>query len=450
MLRSRLIGADVGRHGRKAFALPFRPMLVLSFLAMLGGCAGWFDGVVSPSSRSSALPSSSPSTAAAAPAPTVEEQEAIPFDEAVLRAASRLLAEAERYRASTDPASPRTIVIDPLIDGVTGVQSIATRSMESRIVELVQKDHPRLRVEPFNTANLNKAPLVLLGSFTRVDARGDATGSGDRFRIWLVLADLKAGMIVARGTARARTEGVDTTPTRYFADSPAWTDDRSIKGYLATCEAEVGEPISRTYLDGILAAALINEAIQAYEAGRYDEALNLYTAASRTENGDQLRVHNGLYLTNWQLGRREAAAEAFGEVVDLGLRQDRLAVKLLFKPGSTTYWPDPKVTEPYPMWLEQVARRTARSGMCLEVSGHTSPTGSPMLNDRLSRLRAEHIRDQLIEEMPGLDNRVMAKGYGSRNTLVGTGRDDVTDALDRRVEFRPMACDDLREAPVSL
>ena len=38
------------------------------------------------------------------------------------------------------------------------------------------------------------------------------------------------------------------------------------------------------------------------------------------------------------------------------------------------------------------------------------------------------------------DQRFLAKGVGSRDLLIGTGKDDGSDALDRRVEFKTMAC----------
>ena len=38
-----------------------------------------------------------------------------------------------------------------------------------------------------------------------------------------------------------------------------------------------------------------------------------------------------------------------------------------------------------------------------------------------------------------MTNRMIAIGVGGREPLVGTGRDDATDALDRRVEFRVVA-----------
>ena len=46
----------------------------------------------------------------------------------------------------------------------------------------------------------------------------------------------------------------------------------------------------------------------------------------------------------------------------------------------------------YPMWLKQVAERTAKAGACLEVVGHASPTGAVAINDRLSKARAELVK----------------------------------------------------------
>lgn len=39
---------------------------------------------------------------------------------------------------------------------------------------------------------------------------------------------------------------------------------------------------------------MISTATDAYAAGRYREALDLYTSARATQGGDQLRVFNGL------------------------------------------------------------------------------------------------------------------------------------------------------------
>jgi outer membrane protein OmpA-like peptidoglycan-associated protein len=62
------------------------------------------------------------------------------------------------------------------------------------------------------------------------------------------------------------------------------------------------------------------------------------------------------------------------------------------------------------------------------------------MNDRLSSLRADFIRDRVEAEEGILQGRLLSDGRGSREMLVGTGRDDPSDALDRRVEFKVVPC----------
>jgi outer membrane protein OmpA-like peptidoglycan-associated protein len=158
--------------------------------------------------------------------------------------------------------------------------------------------------------------------------------------------------------------------------------------------------------------------------------------------GEQQRVLNGLYLANWSLGRRQEAEQAFARLVEFGLAQDRLALKLLFRPGSTEFVRDASVSGAYPMWLRQIADRAEqRRAACLRVTGHTSTTGTAEANDRLSLARAERVRAQLVSLQPPLAPRSRAEGRGAREPIIGTGTDDLRDALDRRVEFGPLACD---------
>ena len=87
------------------------------------------------------------------------------------------------------------------------------------------------------------------------------------------------------------------TPTAFFQDSPAWVPDGATDGYVRTCQGtRVGDPINPAYWDKIVAAAMINDAMNSYNAGRYEEALDLYRGVARAGGGDQLRVYNGLYL----------------------------------------------------------------------------------------------------------------------------------------------------------
>jgi outer membrane protein OmpA-like peptidoglycan-associated protein len=359
----------------------------------------------------------------------------------VLSAAETLLSKAKLPEAPTGAKSRYAVVVDPLIDGVTGSQSNATRAMGQRIVKLINDKFPQYEVQPFSATSVAKGPLVLIGTFTGVNKERKTAGMREAYRICLALADLKSGTLVGKGLAFAQMDGVDATPTTYFRDIPAWTEDPATLGYIRTCQGtKAGDPINPLYADRIVAASIISEAIEAYDAGRYQEALDLYESAARLPAGDQFRVFNGIYLANVKLGNQKAAVDAFGRIVDHGLGNKRLGVKFLFRPGSTAFWPDPKVSGSYPSWLSEIASRTAKLNSCLEVTGHTSATGPEPVNERLSLLRAEYVKTRLEREAPALNKRTIANGVGSRETLVGNGKDDATDALDRRVEFKVIGC----------
>ncbi len=397
-------------------------LALAAFLGGLGGCT-------TPPADEKQAP---------APAPPVQP---VPFDEAMLKAANDLFGRAQLPDAGAKEAAKYALVIDPLIDGVTGAQSAATRSMETRLVELVKNKYPQFAVQPFSTATVAKSPIVLVGTFTGVNKEGKTEGARDAFRICLALADLKTGKIISKGTARAKPEGVNITPTTYFKDSPTWTPDQATESYIKTCQGtKAGDPINPAYVDRILTAALISEAINAYNDRQYQKALELYQSALRSPGGQQLRVYNGLYLASWKLGRRDDATDAFGKIVDYGLTNKRLAVKFLFKPGSTDFLADRQVSGPYPLWLKQIAEGTAQNQGCLEVVGHTSRTGPEPINERLSLLRAESIKTKLERDRPALKARTIANGVGSKENLIGTGTDDARDALDRRVEFKVVDC----------
>ena len=361
----------------------------------------------------------------------------MPFDAALVKAASDLFS-----KANLDGAPDKlTLVIDPLIDGVTGAQSNATHLEEKRITELVKSNYPRFQVARFSAETIARSPVVLVGTFTAVNNAGVAGGAKDAYRICLALADMRTRTIISKGVSRALPAGIDPTPTAFFADSPVFAKDASTDSYVKTCQGtKVGDNVDQVYADRIVVASLVNDGIQAYDEGRYRDALDVYQSALKTPGGEQLRVFNGIYLTNYKLHRTHAAMSAFGKVVDYGLKGDKLAVKFLFRPGSTQFVGERSIRAPYGSWIETIAERTSAGKGCLEVVGHTSATGLPAVNDRLSGLRADYIKDRLEGEQTSLRGRLVSAGKGSREMIVGTGRDDPSDSLDRRVELKVIQC----------
>ena len=74
------------------------------------------------------------------------------------------------------------------------------------------------------------------------------------------------------------------------------------------------------------------------------------------------------------------------------------------------------------------------------MGGHTTRGASEPLNERLSLQRAEFIRHKASAIKPAFAKKSSAQGYGSRQTLIGTGKGDASDALDERIEFRKTGC----------
>lgn len=355
----------------------------------------------------------------------------------MLSAANNLL-----DKAQVVPPGPFRVVIDPLIDGVTGAQTVTTQAMGNRLVKLIQDSYPRYTVQPFKADTVRQGPLLLIGTFTGVNAERKTEGKREAYRICLALADLKTGKLVSKGLAFAQGSGIDSTPLPFFRDAPIWQDDSATNGYVRTCQGtKVGDPINPAYLDKIITATTIAEAVDAYGRNQFADALKLYETALASPGGDQLRVHTGLYLTNLKLRRMDAARKSFGEIIDRGLDSKRIGVKFLFRPGTAALWVDPKAGPlPYPMWLTEIAARTSKRQTCLELGGHTSASGAEPINRRLSLLRADSVRKSIEAVSPAMSKRMTSKGYGSDSMLVGNGRDDLSDALDRRVELQVKDC----------
>ena len=377
----------------------------------------------------------------AAPPQATNLSDELPFEQAVAQATDGLAAQTQKLPAFLanvqSKIAKKGVVLDPMLDAVTGQQTAATVLLENRVTERLTTKSEAFQILPFQSANLAKAEYLLTGTMSRVE------GSANRKRalqINLALTDLKAGTVVAQASALAKDEGLDHTPLAYYRDSPVLVKDQVIEGYVITSTTPPGRRADTYYLERIAAATLIQEATVLYNEERYPEALGQYRSALATPQGEQMRVLNGLYLTNAKLGRTVEAEQAFGRVVAFGIAYQQLGVKFLFNPGSTEFWSDPKVSGPYGMWLRQIAREGTAAKACMNIVGHTSRTGSEQVNDALSLQRAAYIRQRLAAEAPAFAARTQASGMGFRENIVGSGTDNAIDALDRRVEFKIVPC----------
>ena len=408
-----------------------RYLQVLSLCLALVACAP--QEVVPSNSQATPAAVTVAQAAPAAPPPAV----ALPYGEAIKLAARDLFT-----KAKLPDGQSFDVVIDPLVDGTTGMQSVATAALEQQVAELVSNNFPRYQIKPLNAANLAAAPLVFIGTFTPINLQGKASGERDAYRVCFALADLKTGKIVSKGFARSQTDGIDPTPLPYFRDAPLWVNDKIVEGYIKTCQGtSAGDPINAAYLDKVSVVAGIDEATRAYNKKQYKESLALFTALLRNPAGDQPRVHTGIYLSNIKLGRREPAMQVFSKMAAQGMGAKRLAVKFGFQSGGAALAKD---ENPYDRWIKELANVSSKlakaSETCFEVGGHTGRGGSEPLNERLALQRAEYVKQRLVAERKDLANTVTTKGYGSSEALVATGKGDPFDALDKRIEFKAAQC----------
>src|SRR5262245_24982561 len=140
-----------------------------------------------------AVPSPAQNAPPAAPAAVPPALVPVPFDEAVQKAANALMS-----KVPEPPAGVREIVIDPLIDGYTGAQNVATTAMGNSISSLVTKSYGRFKVVPLSSETVSRRPLLLVGTFRPINTKNDPAGPRDAYHICLAMLDLGTGTVVAK------------------------------------------------------------------------------------------------------------------------------------------------------------------------------------------------------------------------------------------------------------
>ena len=430
-----------------ALSLRRLPCWLLGLCIVVAGCsAPQPPAAVPPAPRAPAVttaptPSAIPATSAAA-APAVAADivapAPVPFENAIARAGQQLLAQASGYVGN----DARVLVIDPLIDANTGAQTVSTVKMGEQLESIVKQRHANWRLQPLTRQALDSKPLLLIGTLTPVNVTRAVDTVPDAFRVWLTVIDLRTGKVVAKQLDRSTIDSVNPEPLKFYSDSPTWHKDKTVLGYINSCQlnTNIGDAADPDYLARLPAAAVVNEAILAYSAGRVPAAQQLYKEASSLADPGDLRVLNGLYLTSWQLGQRDSARDAFNKLVASGLDLKRVPMKFLFKPGGTEFNSIGDLSQQYQLWVGSLAQEVGKAQACVRIVGHTSRTGSARFNETLSRQRAEVIQRMLERGNRSLGTRLSAAGVGSREALIGLGTDDQRDALDRRVEFRVVDC----------
>ena len=142
-----------------------------------------------------------------------------------------------------------------------------------------------------------------------------------------------------------------------------------------------------------------------------------------------------------KLGDEPKANQAFHRLLSNSIEQrQRVDFRLLFKVDSPYFLENETLVARYAWWLKHLALYMQESGTCLGIIGHCSHTGNEKYNDQLSLQRAKLVQGIMAVTYPGVKQKTRVVGMGWRENIVGNGADNVTDAIDRRVEFKVIDC----------
>jgi outer membrane protein OmpA-like peptidoglycan-associated protein len=329
------------------------------------------------------------------------------------------------------------IVIDPILSIQSGQQAKANKKVETILTRELGSG---FTVNEINTENLPKARYILTGALSQTaDVNITTQSSCD---LVVAIISYPDGEIVAKG--QIKISDFPFQPLVFYEDSPIFLQDKSVRLAKSFFDSSISTLANPEYMQFLPEKASIQQGITSYEKGQYTEAADSFTQATAQPNGKTLTSYAGLYLASQKLNREDDAGHAFADLLSLAIEENhRLDIRLLFDVNSATFISNPELVKHYAWWLKHIAVHVDKSNLCLKIIGHCSKSGNEKYNEHLSLSRAKTVQKILAVTYPGIIKKSYVEGKGYRENIVGTGADDASDVIDRRVELSIIECSEL-------
>jgi outer membrane protein OmpA-like peptidoglycan-associated protein len=327
----------------------------------------------------------------------------------------------------------KKIVIDPFIDTESGYPVKINPKINAIISsEIARRFTISGEMVP---ENLEISEYILTGMVTLEER---SKGRDQKYKVYSAVFEKSSGVVHASASVFIRN--FDTTPMDIYKDSPAFLKGRNYEQHVDSVKKKPNETVNKEYYDKLPEKSVRVKGDMLYEQKEYGESLNYYSKAAGSPGEPQLEVLNGLFTNLVRQGRLEEAERFYGKLLRVSIIETNgISSKITFDPNSTV--PIASKGGLYTIYMRQVAHLVASKSSCrLKIIGHCSKTGSEAYNDQLSLQRAQSIQRQMSAFTPEIIRRSEAIGRGFHDNIVGTGRDDVTDEIDRRVEFKFSQC----------
>ncbi len=360
------------------------------------------------------------------------------YEAAVRQAADELFVQVDNIRRAEHLSPGLRVVSDPVIDADTGEVFEISRRLEELMEDEARLKFPKLTVSEMSSLNIDKADYVITGIIPLEQYRDSP---GKLRHLSMSALDKDTGRIVAHSDVWLADGDLKFELTPMYRDSPMYLKDKRVEALIATTKAPVGSVADKEYLNSLTTSALLSEASSAYDRGEHLVALGLFIKASQRSDGKVMKTYSGLYQSYFKLKKTGDAGQAFAALVALGMRENNLGVKFLFNVDATEFYGEQDNLDQYEIWLREIAKNIAKSKSCVQIVGHASRSGTEEHNQILSENRATTVFHKLEAEASEVGDKASASGVGTRENIIGTGANDASDAIDRRVEFKiPPEC----------
>jgi outer membrane protein OmpA-like peptidoglycan-associated protein len=327
----------------------------------------------------------------------------------------------------------KKIVIDPFIDVESGYPVKAnTRIFAIMSEEIKKRFEITGAMEP---DNLEVSEYVLNGMVT---VEREQTGQGHRYKVYGAVFEKSSGKVLA--SASVLVNRFDTTPMDIYKDSPVFLKGENYQRHASSVKKSPDETVEKGYHDRLMIKSMQVKGDMLYEQKEYKKSLSYYDQAASSQSGQQLEVLNGQFTNLLKQGEWDRAETVYAKLIRASIAETgELASKITFNPNSLA--PIESKARIYGIYIKQIAKLVAAVPSCrIQIIGHSSRTGKEAYNDNLSLQRSLWIQKQMASYVSEMINRSETIGRGFRENIVGTGTDDITDEIDRRVEFKFSNC----------
>lgn len=327
----------------------------------------------------------------------------------------------------------KKIAIDPFVDVESGypvkanvvIKDIVSKKIGNRFAITGEMD----------PENLEGSEYVLNGMITLEDKTGQKSKD---YKVFATVFEKASGKVLASASVYIRS--VDTTPMDIYKDSPVFLKGQNYKDHVNSVRKTPGSTITKGYNDRLRSKAMLVKGDMLYDQQEFNKSLAYYNQVAGGQSEQELEVLNGQFTNLVKKGQLESAESVYVKLLKASIDETNgIANKIIFAPSSST--PLESNFSLYNIYIRQIANLVAeKPGCSVQIIGHSSRSGSDIYNINLSKQRAEWIQHQMAVFAPNSRMKTQTMGRGFKENIVGSGKDDITDAIDRRVEFKFSQC----------